>query len=259
MEILLYTLVVFLATALGATSGAGGGSIIKPVFDGIGVDNATVIGLYSTVAVFSMCLSSIYKHRRIGLAFNRKILYGLSLGSFLGGYSGDWLFRQVASHIPNHRVIFVQSILLFIVLFLIFLFTRFEEHFPKFSLTRLPFIFLAGLFVGALSAFLGIGGGALNVVILVVFFTFTTKDAAPYSLAMIFFSKIPAIFQLFVTSPPMDFRWEVVPFIVFAALAGGNVGTRMNRYFSAKRIHFIYSGMMLSLLLLCLYNIFSNR
>ena len=37
MEILLYPIIVFLATALGATSGAGGGAIIKPVFDGIGL------------------------------------------------------------------------------------------------------------------------------------------------------------------------------------------------------------------------------
>ena len=49
MEILLYPIIVFLATALGATSGAGGGAIIKPVFDGIGIDSASVIGIYSTV------------------------------------------------------------------------------------------------------------------------------------------------------------------------------------------------------------------
>ena len=53
MEILLYPIIVFLETALGTTSGVGGGAIIKPVFDLIGIDNVTVIGIYSTIAVFS--------------------------------------------------------------------------------------------------------------------------------------------------------------------------------------------------------------
>lgn len=54
MEVMIYPIVVFLATSLGATTGAGGGAIIKPVFDLIGIDNVTVISYYSTIAVFTM-------------------------------------------------------------------------------------------------------------------------------------------------------------------------------------------------------------
>lgn len=84
MEILLYPIILFLATALGATSGAGGGAIIKPVFDLIGIDNVTVIGIYSTFAVFSMCLSSIYKHSRSGLVqlYDKKLLKSLGFKGF---------------------------------------------------------------------------------------------------------------------------------------------------------------------------------
>ena len=119
-------------------NGAGGdfwgrwGAIIKPVFDLIGIDNVTVIGIYSTIAVFSMCLSSICKHSRSGVVFDKKILYGLSLGSMLGGLLGDSIFKQLTQEIPNHSVTLIQSILLCIVLLAVLLFTRFCHSLPPF-------------------------------------------------------------------------------------------------------------------------------
>lgn len=182
MEVILYTLVVFLATVLGATSGAGGGAIIKPIFDMIGIDNATVIGMYSTIAVFAMCLSSIYKHSKNGMTFEKTILFGLSIGSLVGGIIGDWTFQQVTQLIPNQTVTFIQSIFLSIVLFLVLLFTRAKEYCPTYRLRQLPIIFLAGALVGALSVFLGIGGGPLNVIVLVGLMSLSTKDSAPIQL-----------------------------------------------------------------------------
>ena len=91
----IYGIVIFLATALGATTGAGGGAIIKPVFDLIGVDSVATIGIYSTIAVFSMCLSSLYKHRKSGQGFDSKIMLTLSVGSLLGGYIGEQVFKKV--------------------------------------------------------------------------------------------------------------------------------------------------------------------
>ena len=57
----LYTIIVLCATTIGVITGLGGGVIIKPLFDLLGADTATVIGFYSSVAVFTMCLVSIYK------------------------------------------------------------------------------------------------------------------------------------------------------------------------------------------------------
>ncbi|MGT2925043.1 sulfite exporter TauE/SafE family protein [Streptococcus caviae] len=258
MEIILYTLVVFIATALGATSGAGGGAIIKPVFDLIGIDNVTVIGMYSTIAVFAMCLSSIYKHSKSGVKFEKNILYGLSLGSLLGGLLGELVFKNVTQEISNARVTLVQSVLLFFVLLSVFIFTRCNERFPKYKLTNLLVIFLVGMLVGALSVFLGIGGGPLNVIVLVGFMSYNTKDSAPYSIAMIFFAQIPKIIKMVMVSPPETFRWGLVPLIIAAAILGGSVGTSINRQFSDKHVNYIYSCMMLALLVLCLYNVISN-
>lgn len=258
MEIILYTLVVLLATALGATSGAGGGAIIKPVFDMIGIDNATVIGMYSTIAVFSMCLSSIYKHSKSGLAFKKNILFSLSIGSLAGGIIGDWIFKQVTQAIQNQTVTVIQSIFLFIVLFIVLLFTRFGNYFPKYHLTQLPIIFLAGLLVGTLSVFLGIGGGPLNVIVLVGFMSLSTKDSVPYSIAMIFFAQIPKIIKMMILTPKNSLRWQLIPLIIIVAFIGGNIGTRINQRLSDKHVNLVYSCMMVGLLFICLYNIMIN-
>ena len=258
MEILLYPIIVFLATALGATSGAGGGAIIKPVFDGIGIDSASVIGIYSTIAVFSMCLASIYKHRSSGMVFDKRILYGLSLGSLLGGLLGDRIFKQLTQEIPNHSVTLIQSILLFSVLLAVLLFTRFSQSLLSFKLQRLSLIFLLGLLVGSLSVFLGIGGGPLNVIVLSGLMGLTTKDSAPYSIAMIFFAQIPKIINILLVDQSVGFRWQLVPLLVLSAILGGTYGTQLNRKLSNKQVNTIYSTMMAGLLLLCLYNILTN-
>ncbi|HFI0445714.1 TPA: sulfite exporter TauE/SafE family protein [Streptococcus suis] len=258
MELLLYTIIVFFATAIGATSGVGGGAIIKPLFDLIGIDNATVIGTYSTIAVFTMCLTSIYKHVKTGVSFDKKILYGLSIGSIVGGIIGDMIFTSLTQTIPNHSVIFIQSILLFFVLLAVLFYTLFSEQFPKYQLRHLPVILIVGGVVGALSVFLGIGGGPLNIIILVGMLSFSTKESAPYSIAMIFFAQIPKVMKLLVFAPEENIRWILVPLIVVAAILGGQIGTIMNHKSTDRQVKRIYASLMAGLLVVCIYNIVKN-
>ena len=56
MVVVIYSLVIVIATVLGAIAGLGGGVIIKPLFDLIGAHQASTIGFYSSVAVFTMCI-----------------------------------------------------------------------------------------------------------------------------------------------------------------------------------------------------------
>lgn len=258
MEIILYSLIVFFATAIGATSGAGGGAIIKPLFDLIGMDNATVIGIYSTIAVFAMCLSSIHKHAKNGVTFNKKILYGLSIGSIIGGIVGEIIFKSLTQSIPNNSVVFIQSILLFFVLLSVLFFTQFNERVPKFQIRHLLTILFVGSVVGALSVFLGIGGGPLNIIVLVGMMSFSAKESAPYSIAMIFFAQIPKIIKLVAFPPQENFRWILVPLIVAAAILGGQIGTIINHKSTEKQVNRIYAFLMFGLLIVCIFNIVNN-
>lgn len=160
------------------------------------MDTAPTISIYSTIAVFSMCLTSIYKHSQKGFTFNWKILGSLSLGSLLDGILGEAIFKEIKVTLSNQKVTLIQSTLLFGVLFLALLFTRLHQNLPKYQLTHPILIFGLGGLVGSLSVFLGIGGGPLNIIVLMGFLAFSSKESIPYSLAMIFFAQIPKILNL---------------------------------------------------------------
>ncbi|WP_303974206.1 sulfite exporter TauE/SafE family protein [Streptococcus merionis] len=258
MQVVLYTLIVFLATALGATTGAGGGAIIKPVFDLIGIDTASTIGVYSTIAVFAMCMSSIYKHAKNGVQFECGILLSLSLGSVFGGIFGELVFRQVTQIIPNSRVTLIQSILLLFVILAVTIFTQFSDRIPSLGLRNTPLLFIFGCLVGAISVFLGIGGGPLNIIVLVGLMGYTPKGSAAYSIAMIFFAQIPKIFNLVVNHTSYQFNTCLVPLIILAAIIGGNVGTLINHHFSERQVKAMYLIMMVFLLTTCATNIYRN-
>lgn len=254
MTMIWYTLIVFLATILGAVSGIGGGIIIKPAFDLLGRDGAVVIGSYSTIAVFFMCLVALYRQSKSGLVFDKHRLISLSIGSLLGGMLGELLFRQVIQNLANHRVVGVQSLLLFFVLLVVLVLTRLADRLPRFVLQNpLGICLLAGM-ISALSVFIGIGGGPLNVIALAICFALTPKEAVPYSLAMIFLAQLPKLIAIGI-SPPKGLSGGLVLVLLLTALCGGSIGTRLNRRLSDQAVKGIYSAMMLGLLLLSAYQI----
>lgn len=258
MIALLYGLIVLLATAIGATTGAGGGAIIKPVFDLIGMDNVTTIGIYSTVAVFSMCLSSLYKHSKSGQGFDKVIMLLLAIGSLSGGYLGDYLFKIVTQSINNSNVTAIQSILLFLVLLAVLMFTSQKEKFPRLYIRNNIAIVIFGLIAGTLSVFIGIGGGPLNIIILLGFMSMTAKEATAYSIGMIFFAQFPKIISILMFNQTSTVEPIIIPIIVVTATLGGYIGTKINHYFSERQVTTMYTLLMTSLLITCVVNIIQN-
>ena len=53
MVTVLYSIIIFVACTIGAIVGIGGGVIIKPLLDFIGVHSVEVVGFISTCAVFA--------------------------------------------------------------------------------------------------------------------------------------------------------------------------------------------------------------
>ena len=51
-------------------------------------------------------------------------------------------------------------------------------------------ILLGGVVLGILSSFLGIGGGPINIMFFLLFFSMSMKEATVYSVAVIFFSQL---------------------------------------------------------------------
>ena len=151
MQIFIYSVIVLCATMIGAITGLGGGIIIKPAFDFVGMDTTSMISVYSTVAVFTMCLVSIYKRSRLGFHVHKNIALGLAFGSIVGGKIGDAVFLWAVEKVDSSLVSASQSIILFLLLGGIILFTLNKGKINTLEVSNLFAIVTIGLLVGIIS------------------------------------------------------------------------------------------------------------
>lgn len=258
MIILLYVLIILISTILGAITGLGGGVIIKPLFDIIGYHSAASIGFYSSVAVFTMCMVSIYKQTRKGFNFKFNMLLTISLGSIVGGILGEKIFNILSSFLENDVVKIIQSSLLGITLFCILIYTLNKKKIKHYNIENLIIIFCTGVFLGSISVFLGIGGGPLNVALMMLLFSFNMKEAAIYSIATIFFSQVSKLAILMLEGKIFEFDLKFIPFIIVSALIGGWIGTLINQELKSRNIERLYNLLMIVLLCISIYNMAIN-
>ncbi|MGT2771774.1 sulfite exporter TauE/SafE family protein [Streptococcus marimammalium] len=258
MIILIYILIVLFATSVGATTGLGGGIIIKPLFDLVGFHSVDEIGFFSSVAVFSMCVISLYKQLRRKIEFNNNIVYSLSFGSVFGGFLGEYAFQFIFNIWNNQQVKAVQGSILLLTLLLIFYYTLSKEKVKNLQVKNTIASILIGFFLGMISVFLGIGGGPLNVSVLMFCFSFTIKEASFYSLATIFFSQLSKLGISVLGGSFIIYDLKIIPFLIITAIIGGLIGTRLNQSLSIKRIEKLYFLLILFLILLSTYNVVIN-
>lgn len=256
MQIFIYSVIVLCATMIGAITGLGGGIIIKPAFDFVGMDTTSMISVYSTVAVFTMCLVSIYKRSRLGFHVHKNIALGLAFGSIVGGKIGDAVFLWTVEKVDSSLVSASQSIILFLLLGGIILFTLNKGKINTLEVSNLFAIVTIGLLVGIISVYLGIGGGPLNIALLVYFFSMKAKDAAAYSILMIFFAQIIKMGTVIRDFEKYNNVSLVILAIAIFAVLGGWIGTKIQSKLSHEAVEKMYLGLMVVLLLMNAINIF---
>lgn len=256
LEDTLYILVSFIATVTGALTGIGGGIVLKTFVDAFSNDPIVIVSFYTTIVVFTMCIVSIYKQLRKGFQFNSKVLFGVSLGSIIGGYLGEYLLNIVVQSYNQQQVQLTQSIILFIVLIFLILYTKIGRKKNKVEKASLSLTFLLGLFLGGISIFLSIGGGPLNISLFVIILGYRMKDAAIYSIATVFFSQISKIISIIFVGSYGQFDLKLTPILILIAIAGGYIGTTLNQKLSNKKIEYMYMLLMKGLSIMVLINIF---
>lgn len=255
MQIFIYSVIVLCATMIGAITGLGGGIIIKPAFDFVGMDTTSMISVYSTVAVFTMCLVSIYKRSRLGFHVHKNIALGLAFGSIVGGKIGDAVFLWAVEKVDSSLVSASQSIILFLLLGGIILFTLNKGKINTLEVSNLFAIVTIGLLVGIISVYLGIGGGPLNIALLIYFFSMKAKDAAAYSILMIFFAQIIKMGTVIRDFEKYNNVSLVILAIAIFAVLGGWIGTKIQSKLSHEAVEKMYLGLMVVLLLMNAINI----
>ena len=93
MQYTVFFLVCFTTSIIGAICGIGGGVIIKPVLDSLGVMDVTSISFLSGCTVLSMSTYSVVKGKICDKSkVEEKIAVSLGGGAAIGGLIGKGIF-----------------------------------------------------------------------------------------------------------------------------------------------------------------------
>lgn len=253
---LIYFLVALGATTAGALAGLGGGVIIKPVLDILGDYNLQTISVLSSVTVFSMAIVSISKQIRYGFKFEISKTIYISIGSILGGILGEKLLRLALVIIGDEvKITIFQNLVLAILLTAILIYMNNEEKFKSYNVENKAICVIVGLVLGCVSAFLGIGGGPINVCVLTLVFSLDTKAAVINSIIIILFSQSSKLFTVALTGGFSGMDLRMLPFMIMGAILGGTLGSNLNRVLNNKMILTVFNIVVGSLIGVNLYNI----
>lgn len=252
---MLFFVVSFLASVVGAICGIGGGVIIKPVLDLIGMGSATTINFLSGCTVLSMSCYSVGKaflnrDSKIDLATATP----LAIGAAVGGVAGKQMFTWVKGLFSDPEMVSgVQAVCLGLITVGCLVYTIHKSKIPTVKVVNKGIWALIGMLLGIMSSFLGIGGGPINLVVL-GFLGMDTKTAAANSLYTILFSQMASLGATLVTRSVPEFQWVTLILMVAGGIGGGIVGRSLNKRMDNRAVDKLFVGLMAVIVLICVYN-----
>ena len=240
-------------------TGVGGGVIIKPLMDVLHGFDVQTIGVLSSLTVFSMSVVSIGKQ----MLARTKIPFGtaipLALGSVAGGLAGEKLLQVIVDALrANSAVTVVQNVVLSLLILAVFLYMKNKSRIPSQELRGVVVSLLVGVFLGICSSFLGIGGGPINVALIIYLFSFDTKTATVCSLVTILFAQISKLTTVALTTGFGVFDLSIAPVMIVGAIAGGFIGASLNKKCSEAAVEKAFNAVQLLVLAISIFNIVRN-
>jgi len=250
---LLYFIVIIFANTIGAISGMGGGIIIRPVFEVIGYHQVVAISFYSSIAVFTMSITATYRQLINGVKVRAKIAVAISLSAIVGGFLGNSVFESLFLFFNSESAVNLVQIIL-TILSLIFVLFATKEQMVTYRLSHWFWYLGVGLFLGFLASLLGIGGGPINVALLMLLFSIPIKEATTYSIITIFFSQLARLVSVHVTTGFDRFDLSLLLWIIPAAMLGGFLGGSLSKFASERLVLKIFKWTVGSIILLNIGN-----
>ena len=252
---ILFFVVAFLSSIVGAICGIGGGVVIKPVLDMLQMGAPATINFLSGCTVLSMSLYSVSKALRAG---DSKVEMStgtpLALGAAAGGVVGKEMFSAVKAFFNGSPMVGgVQAIALGIITLGTLLYTINKSRIQTRTTSNKVVCLVIGLLLGIMSSFLGIGGGPINLVVLGYFFGMDTKTAAANSLYIILFSQIASLIATVVTGVP-EFGILALVLMVAGGIGGGIAGRSLNKKMDNRAVDKLFIGLMVLIVAICVYN-----
>lgn len=248
---ILYFIIIILANTLGAISGMGGGVLIKPLLDAIGAHSVPAITFYSTVAVFTMSIVSTLRQRK-NLVIDYPVALQISVGAIIGGMLGNLAFEALLDLLVAEKSVQLVQIVLTLVTIGFSYIVSEGKH--NLHLQGWQWYSLVGLALGFLASLLGIGGGPINVAMLLLCFGMPIKSATVYSIITIFFSQLAKIITIASTTGFGRYDLSMLYFVIPAAVLGGFLGALFSGRLKEQSVRRVYQVVLVLVLCINGYN-----
>ena len=251
--------ICLIASGIGAVVGAGGGVIIKPLADALGLLPASTISFLSGTTVLAMSVSSLIRSRNNGVKLDTEISTPVAIGAALGGIAGNILFRMVKEASGNEAALKgIQSSALLVVLLFILIYICIKDRLASKHVHNRSAALAIGLVLGLIGAFLGIGGGPNNVAVLMFFFSMDAKEAAKNSIYVILFSQAASIlFSIIMGTVPQFGILELLA-MVCGGVGGALIGAAISKRINNSKVEFLMKLLILVVIGIAFINIITS-
>ena len=259
MQYIIYFLLALASTTVGALTGLGGGVIIKPLMDVLGDYDAQTIGVVSSITVFTMAIVSILKQLKAKTVIPFSTAIPLSVGSIVGGFFGQKVLNFIIDKLNADSIAtVVQNIVLAILILGVIIYMKNKSRIRSRNFSGITVCLAVGLFLGFCSSFLGIGGGPINVALMIYLFSFDTKTATVCSIVTVLFAQISKLATTAIVTGFAVYDLSVVPLMAIGAVMGGFIGASLNKKCSEKTVEKAFNGVQIFVLIIAIFNIVRN-
>jgi uncharacterized membrane protein YfcA len=256
-------LTAFATAVLGAVCGIGGGVLLRPLLGavfGVATDTASLL---SGVTVLTMALVAVLRRaaqtrRGLDAKLNLRVGSLLSAGAAAGGVLGKQIFQAALRQFQSDKLagrLQAAALLLLCVGTLVYLLT--QKHIRPRMLKCPAAMIAAGLALGLISSFLGIGGGPFNHVVLSYFFGMDTKTSAVNSIFIVLFSRAASLANVAITGTWPPFQMQTLLGMAAAGALGGYLGAALARRTGQRHIAWTLRGTLGLIIELSAYTVFS--
>lgn len=111
-----------------------------------------------------------------------------------------------------------------------------------------------GLLLGAISSYVGIGGGPLNVAVLFFSFGMDAKTAAKNSIFIIVFSQLASIFMSLFTHTVPEFSWFYLILMSVGGILGAMLGNWISKRIDNRAVEFLLKLLTLFVAIISVIN-----
>lgn len=255
MSLIICFLISLGASIIGAISGIGGGILVKPILDTIGFLDVESISFATSCMVLAMAVVSLWRKRLDCVPMKWRVASLLAVGSAFGGVLGRVLFQNLVNRfVLDHKVQLLQTGLLLIMTIFVLVYCVAKGHLASFRISN-PFSCIGiGILLGAISSFLGIGGGPLNIAVLYLCFSMDGKTATKNSLYIVFFSQIASLGKTVLSGQIPSVDLLIVCWMVLGGIMGALIGSLISGRLSVVQTERVFLGLLSGIIALCGFN-----